>query len=59
MEHTMTEQNQQPETHTDKPHDNTPESAADRPAVMNWIIVIIGILVLAQAIALGIFWLHL
>jgi len=32
---------------------------SERPAIMNWIIVIIGVLVLAQAAVLAWFWLKL
>ena len=39
--------------------DNLPGGGKERPAIMNWVIIIIGVLVVAQAIALGVFWLYL
>lgn len=41
-----------------KPSKDSPASG-DRPAIMNWVILIIGLLVVAQAVALGLFWLKL
>ena len=40
-------------------HDDLPGGGKERPAIMNWVIIIIGVLVIAQAIALGVFWLAL
>lgn len=58
METTMTDQD--PQTHDDNGDNSGSQgNAGNRPAVMNWIIIIIGLLVIAQAIALGVFWLHL
>lgn len=51
---------QDPQTHDDNGDNSGSQgNAGNRPAVMNWIIIIIGLLVIAQAIALGVFWLHL
>ena len=51
--------NQQDQQDQQDQHDQLPGGGKERPAIMNWVIIIIGVLVLAQAIALGVFWLAL
>ena len=40
-------------------NDTPPNSGKERPAIMNWIILIIGVLVIAQGAVLAWFWLKL
>ena len=42
-----------------KQQDKLPSGGKERPAIMHWIIIIIGVLVLAQGAVLAWFWLKM
>jgi len=44
---------------SDDQQDDLPSGGKERPAIMNWIIIIIGVLVLAQGAVLAWLWLKL